>query len=141
MYKFSEKSKARLAECHPDLQKLFNTIIKYINIGITCGKRTMEEQKILVAQKKSKTLNSRHISKKDKGQGDEEFSRAVDIVWYDNYTGKYCWSPTIYRVIGPAIVQVAKDMGIELRWGGDWDQDGDMNDQTFMDLVHFEVNK
>lgn len=26
-----------------------------------------------------------------------------------------------------------------IRWGGDWDRDHDVKDQTFNDLVHFEV--
>src|SRR6185369_7204924 len=26
-----------------------------------------------------------------------------------------------------------------IRWGGDWDCDHDLNDQTFNDLVHFEL--
>ena len=34
---------------------------------------------------------------------------------------------------------IATDMGITLRWGGDWDTDGDLTDQTFDDLFHFEV--
>jgi len=34
---------------------------------------------------------------------------------------------------------VAAEMGIKIRWGGDWDSDNDFNDQTFMDLVHFEL--
>lgn len=27
----------------------------------------------------------------------------------------------------------------QIRWGGDWDSDNDFNDQTFDDLVHFEL--
>lgn len=34
---------------------------------------------------------------------------------------------------------IATDMGIILRWGGDWDQDGDLTDQTFDDLFHWEL--
>src|SRR5437899_12949534 len=30
-------------------------------------------------------------------------------------------------------------LGIPLRWGGDWDGDNDVFDQTFDDLVHFEI--
>lgn len=35
----------------------------------------------------------------------------------------------------------AESLGIKLRWGGDWDSDRDLNDQTFMDLVHFELEE
>jgi peptidoglycan L-alanyl-D-glutamate endopeptidase CwlK len=27
-----------------------------------------------------------------------------------------------------------------IRWGGDWDGDGDFKDQTLVDLVHWEIN-
>ena len=30
-------------------------------------------------------------------------------------------------------------MGIDLRWGGDWDRDTEVRDNTFDDLVHFEI--
>ena len=30
-------------------------------------------------------------------------------------------------------------MNIKIRWGGDWDSDNIMKDQTFNDLPHFEI--
>jgi hypothetical protein len=30
--------------------------------------------------------------------------------------------------------------GMSIRWGGDWDGDGDFKDQTLVDLVHWEIN-
>lgn len=33
----------------------------------------------------------------------------------------------------------ADALGIKIRWGGDWDQDTLVDDQTFNDLVHFEL--
>ena len=30
-------------------------------------------------------------------------------------------------------------MNIKLRWGGDWNDNKDFSDQTFDDLVHFEL--
>ena len=34
---------------------------------------------------------------------------------------------------------IALAKGIKLRWGGDWDGDGDMTDQTLHDKPHFEL--
>ena len=34
---------------------------------------------------------------------------------------------------------VAFSMGHKIRWGGDWDSDRDLHDQTFYDLAHFEL--
>jgi len=30
-------------------------------------------------------------------------------------------------------------MGVTLRWGGDWDRDTEVQDNSFDDLVHFEI--
>ena len=37
------------------------------------------------------------------------------------------------------ILDTAKAMGIDLRWGGDWDRDTEVRDNSFDDLVHFEI--
>lgn len=37
------------------------------------------------------------------------------------------------------VMAVAKLLKIEIRWGGDWDRDGNFKDQSFDDLVHFEM--
>ena len=34
---------------------------------------------------------------------------------------------------------VASQMGIKIRWGGDWDRDTDLSDNRFNDLPHFEL--
>ena len=34
---------------------------------------------------------------------------------------------------------VAKMLNIKIRWGGDWDSDNDLKDQTLYDLPHFEL--
>lgn len=45
-----------------------------------------------------------------------------------------------FYVLG--VADILLRMGLithQLRWGGDWDGDKDVNDQTFNDLVHFEL--
>ena len=37
------------------------------------------------------------------------------------------------------VLAVADQQRLQLRWGGDWDMDGDFLDQRFDDLVHFEL--
>jgi len=37
------------------------------------------------------------------------------------------------------IQSIATRLDYEIRWGGDWDRDGELTDQTFMDLGHFEI--
>ena len=36
---------------------------------------------------------------------------------------------------------VALKLNIPIRWGGDWDSDTQVKDQTFFDLPHFEIKE
>ena len=36
-------------------------------------------------------------------------------------------------------LKVEDKMHHSVRWGGDWDHDGDFDDQRLLDLVHFEL--
>ena len=64
-------------------------------------------------------------------------SRAVDAAPFIN--GKISWNK--FHCIGMAyiILTCAKLRGVNIRWGGNWDQDTEpITDQDFQDLVHFE---
>jgi peptidoglycan LD-endopeptidase CwlK len=41
--------------------------------------------------------------------------------------------------MGKMFLEIAKELGIKVRWGNDWDMDGDLNDQKFIDSPHFEL--
>ena len=65
-------------------------------------------------------------------------SDAADIAPYVN--GKISWDYRHCIFLSGVLVTVAAKMGINLRWGGNWDMDGEpMTDQGFQDLVHYEV--
>jgi len=126
---FSKSSTEKLKTCHPDLQRIFCEVIKRHDCSITFGVRTNLEQQKLFDDGKSKTLDSKHLEQQD------GFSHAVDVApypidWGD--TKRFYWFAGI-------VIATAESMDIELRWGGDWDSDGDLNDQSFNDLVHFET--
>lgn len=36
-------------------------------------------------------------------------------------------------------IGIAAERGIDLRWGGDWDEDGETADNSFDDLFHLEM--
>lgn len=131
MYHFSEVSKARLIKAHPILQEIFNLVIINYDVKVLCGPRTMAEQRILVASGASRTMNSKHIIK-----AGESFCRAVDVITYPINWGD--WKSHYY--LGGIVKGIAMGMGVNIRWGGDWDSDNDFKDQRFNDLVHFEFN-
>ena len=65
-------------------------------------------------------------------------SKAVDFQPYPHpVDDNKLWGALGY--IGSAAIQIAKEEGITLRWGGDWDGDGDMTNQKFYDLFHLEI--
>lgn len=66
-------------------------------------------------------------------------SRAVDLqpYPYPEYEPKL-WGALGY-IAGHA-VRIAKEEGFDVRWGGDWNQNGDLTDQNFDDLFHLEVD-
>ena len=113
---------------HPDLVKVVERAIEITkqDFLVLEGLRTLARQKQLVKEGKSKTLNSRHLT-----------GHAVDLGAWEG--GEVDWSPRLYTEIKEAMYQAARELGTPLRWGGDWDGDGDLKDQTFIDLVHFEL--
>jgi peptidoglycan L-alanyl-D-glutamate endopeptidase CwlK len=128
--KFSKTSRERLETCHPHLQRLFNKVIEHHDCTIVYGIRTWQEQQKLFEKGASKTLNSKHLKNPETG-----YSHAADVSPYP-----INWENTkqFYYFAG-IVMAVAKELHIGIRWGGDWDSDNDLDDQNFMDLVHFEL--
>lgn len=128
-YKYSKRSQARLATCHPDLQRLLNEAIKHYDITILEGVRSVERQKELVADGKSKTMNSRHLP------DENGYSNAVDCALYP-----INWNDRERFVLLQGFLNgLAKGMGIELRLGVDWDMDGNIKEHSFFDGPHIEL--
>ncbi len=42
---------------------------------------------------------------------------------------------------GGFVLGIAQTMGIAIRYGGDWDSDKDLTDQTFQDITHYELRR
>lgn len=126
-YRYGKTSKSRLATCHPEIQRLFNSLINDYDISIICGHRTEEEQNAAVASGASKTAypDSKH----------NRFpSLGVDAALYPidwNDAGRH------YMFVG-VVRERARELGIPIRCGADWDGDFKTSDQTFNDLVHIE---
>ena len=127
MYKYSKTSRKRLDSCHPELQRLFNSLIEDYDVSIICGHRSKAEQDKAVADGASKTRypNSKHNSMPSLGID----AALYPINWNDH--GRH------YMFVG-IVRERAKQLGLPIRCGADWDSDFATNDQTFNDLVHFE---
>lgn len=134
MPKFSELSTKRLESCHKDLQLIFLTAVQDFDCSIICGHRTEQEQERVYREGKSQLRypESKHNSFP---------SMAVDVAPYPiDWVDKprfYFFAGYVKRLAEELLNQ--KLINHRLRWGGDWDGDSLVNDQSFYDLPHFEL--
>jgi len=130
MPSYSRRSSNKLKTCHPDLQRLFNEVVKHFDCTIICGHRSEEEQSDAYYSGRSRLRypESKH---------NKQPSLALDVAPYPiNWNDK----ERFYYFAG-VVKGIATQMNIPIRWGGDWDTDTDVHDQTFFDLPHFELLK
>ena len=124
MYRFGKRSKSRLKGVKPELVNVLNELVKIMDVTIIEGLRTEERQKQLVASGASKTKFSKHLE-----------GKAVDLAPYP-----IDWEDRDrFHYMGGMIRGIAKQLNVNVRWGGDWDSDGETKDNGFDDLVHVEL--
>lgn len=122
---FSAISKERLSACHPELQRLFNNVIKYYDCSILCGYRTRKEQQKVFDSHRSKVIwpFSKHNSSP---------SLAVDVMPYHKQKPHIRWEDTLEaNVFAYGVFSIARELDIEIVWGGSW--------KKFKDLPHWEL--
>jgi len=123
-FKLGTKSLNELVGVHPDLVVVVKRAIELTvqDFAVHDGIRTLEEQKRLVANGASQTLDSRHIT-----------GHAVDLVPVINGKLRWEWEP-IY-MIADAVRIAARQFGVPIRWGGAWDVAFTGSDESPEDLV------
>jgi len=133
MPNFGNRSKNNLATAHPDLQRLFNEVIKHYDCAVICGYRNQADQDKAYHEGRSKI-------KYPNGKHNKQPSQAVDVVpWFSNKPNIRWNDKEKFYHFGGYVMAVADQLGINLRWGGNWDSDDELKDQTFFDLPHFEL--
>tara|TARA_R100000664_G_scaffold9001_1_gene14865 strand:+ start:1661 stop:2053 length:393 start_codon:yes stop_codon:yes gene_type:complete len=130
MPKFSKKSLSKLETCDKRLQDLFLRVVKKFDCTILEGHRSKDRQNKLFDEGKSKL-------KYPKGKHNSLPSKAVDVApypidWNDRERFTY---------FAGYVVGIAYQMGLKIRWGGDWDMDTQVKDNNFDDLPHFEIKE
>jgi len=125
---FSGPSKKRLSTCDKKLQTLFNEVVKHFDCSVLCGHRGEEEQ-----NKAYKAGNSQ--KQFPHGKHNKLPSNAVDVAHYP-----IDWDDRErFQYFAGFVLGTAKQLNINIRYGGDWDSDNDLKDNNFDDLVHFEI--
>jgi peptidoglycan L-alanyl-D-glutamate endopeptidase CwlK len=140
MPRYGTSSARKLATCSKEVQALFNEVIKHVDCTIVSGLRSTEEQQILYAQGRTMpgpiVTNLDGIEKRSRHQiNNQGICTAVDAVPYP-----IDWDDRdrFYHFAG-VVRGIATQMGLTVTWGGDWDSDYVLDDQSFYDLPHFEV--
>ena len=119
-YILSQKSLDKMKGLHPDLVKVVKRAIELTTVDFTVDEtlRTVERQKELVAKGASQTMKSRHLT-----------GHAIDLYALKN--GGVVWELPLYKEIAKAMLQAAKELGVDLEWGGNW--------KTLVDGPHFQL--
>ena len=117
-YNLSNKSLAKLDGVHPDLVAVVKRAIQISEQDFSVGEglRSFSRQRELVNTGKSTTMNSRHLT-----------GHAVDLFPYP-----LSWDWNYFYPIADAMKQAAKELGVDLEWGGDW--------RSFPDGPHFQLS-
>lgn len=149
-FKFSQRSENNFKGVHPDLVAVVKLALSFTtqDFTVTQGVRTLEEQRKLLQEKKTQTLNSKHLPQAD------GYGHAIDIVPYP-----VNWTLEKFYPIAEAFRKAAKTLNVKIRWGGSWHilNDTDqpiavlieqyaqskrkVKQKAFIDAPHFELVK
>jgi peptidoglycan L-alanyl-D-glutamate endopeptidase CwlK len=115
----AQRSETKLQGVHPDLVRVIRRADEMgAKFHVTCGLRTIEEQRALLAAGKSKTLKSRHLT-----------GHAIDVVAID--AGGVTYDHPDMLAVAQKVKAAAADCGVSVEWGGDW--------KSFKDTPHFQL--
>lgn len=148
MPQYSQASKDRLATVDYRLQLIFYKIIPYYDVTIIEGRRDEQRQNELYREGATKVQYPDSNHNPDPASNipqSQQLVKAVDVAPYPvNFAedlegeAKRKEIARFYYLAG-IVEAVANDIGVSVRWGGDWDSDHDYRDQDFDDLVHYEI--
>lgn len=129
MAMYGRLSMLNLDGVHPMLKNWGMRLVKVFDHKVVSGVRDLATQRRYVELGVSKTMNSKHLIQHD------GYGHALDLAPYPvnfNHTRDF-------DVLAGYGMMLAHEMNIPLRWGGDWDSDKTVYDQSFNDLGHFEL--
>jgi len=134
--KFGERSIKNMNGVHPTLCKVMHEAIRNapVDFTVTEGVRTVERQQELYAQGRTKlgivVTNVDGVKTKSNHQPKADgYGYAVDLYPYINGNVDVNAVKEL-KVIGAHILKTAKEMGVNVDWGGNW---------KMQDYPHFEL--
>ena len=127
--RWSYSSQIKLEQLDIRLRGIVNKVRDKRDISIITGHRGEKEQDLMVRLGRSK------VAWPD-GKHNTLPSKAVDVQPYP-YIEDTLENDLSY--IAGLFIAYADIEGVHIRWGGDWDKDGETHDQDWDDMFHFEI--
>jgi peptidoglycan L-alanyl-D-glutamate endopeptidase CwlK len=129
-YAFGSRSRDALATCHRDLQAIAREAIQLTDFSVLEGHRGEDRQNALVEAGKSWT-------RWPHGKHNASPSLAFDFSPYP-----VDWNDlSRFTYLSGVMIGIGHGMGIRLRYGGDWNSNGDLMDENpeTRDWGHIEL--
>lgn len=128
-FSFSKASLASRKKLHPLLRDIVDEAIKEIDFKILDSTRGRAAQTKAFLQGNSKAPF---------GQSAHNYVPAIAM---DLFPAPYDWNDTAAFIkLSKVIMRIAAKKGIKLRWGGDWNMDGDKTTSDNWDKPHYELH-
>lgn len=134
------------------LISLFDSVDTKFPCHILESVRGYVQQVKNVAAGVSKTFDSKHLLVDKDGNKIRHVAEAVDVAPFplkwpkrprpdatDFALRQWAKDLALFYYFGGYVLAKAEALEIPIRWGGDWDNDRNIQEQNFDDLVHFEL--
>ena len=136
MSSFGQRSLIKLDTCHEEIQLVCKCVIQHYDFTVIWGARGEDAQN-------EAYLNGYSSVPWPESKHNAVFpgkSDAVDIApWFQDKPHVRWNHEREFVHLAGYMMQAAAELGISMRWGGDWDQDQDLYDKNIpFDLGHFE---
>lgn len=137
-FSFSKRSLDNLKDVHPYLVGIVVNALRNtttIEFTVIEGVRTIERQQELLKKGTTETLNSKHCIQST------GFGHAVDLLPYlPGVPSDEIWNKKdAFKSVSDAMFKSEEMLYLKIRWGGDWNQNGHSDDESFYDGPHFEI--
>lgn len=139
---WSKKSHGKLITCHKDIQTIFNVVLRRHDCTVIWGRRGEDKQNELFDEG---TSQKRYPDSKHNTSPLSEAIDIVPVVWglgtlMGNDVDELKYFYIFAGIVKSTMLELYEKGQIKalLRWGGDWDNDLNLDDQTFNDLYHWE---
>ncbi|WP_160005313.1 hypothetical protein [Rhizobium sp. 18055] len=135
MFHFSTSSLAALSKCHPHLQAIAQAAIRKVDFKVLDSTRGRDAQE--------RAFNG-GFAKVHFGNSAHNY---VPAIAFDLFPAPYDWkNEQSFIDLSKVILPLPEQLGLQgvdgqpliLRWGGDWDMNGDIRDGW--DMPHFELH-